>query len=159
RFVVATFFESKLDLAALDQALGARADLRERPSHVESAQERTLLSPRVVSRRTNIQFGLGDFLSPRQYARALDAIFELPDVAWPIVFFKAANGAAIHLQRGSPELASELRGKEFRQLLDVRTSIPQCRYVDREHGEPEVQVFSELLCRHSRFQVPVGRSN
>ena len=85
--------------------------------------------------------------------RAREDVLELANVARPAVAAQRIERRFRHLQVGPPEILHEARHEQG-QVLET---IAQRRQLDDRRRQPEVQILPELLRRHQRAQVAIGR--
>ena len=96
-----------------------------------------------------------DFVAAQQH-RPFDAVFQLPDVAGPVVGHEHVDGRG----RDAPDvlvvLAAVLLDEIVRQKQDVGLALTQGGEVYREDVEPIVQVLAEAAPADQLFELEVG---
>ena len=93
--------------------------------------------------------------APAEQDDAFDGVFELPNVAGPVVRQQHIEGAGRELDLSTDALARSLQkcGDEER---DVVPPFPECRQTDDDHAEAIVQVGPKLLLSDRSLQIAVG---
>src|SRR5436190_2183210 len=94
-----------------------------------------------------------------QQDRALDHVFELPDVPRPIVRLQLPERLAGDVGHVLPELGGEALQEVVDQQGDVLPAVAQRRHVDRDDVEPVIEVLPEPLLLDQLLERPVGRRN
>ena len=96
-----------------------------------------------------------DDVVPRHENGALDAAFQLADVARPVVAHQHVDHGARQPAHVAAVHAGIALQKEVGQLDDVRLALAQRRHVDREDVQTVEQVLAERAVRGHRGQVLV----
>ena len=97
-------------------------------------------------------------LAVAQHHRPEYGVFELPDVARPIIGLEQGERCAGHHSRLERGLAArESSDKMLDDRLDVVASVPERRHEDRKDVETIEQVFPEQAVAHPLQEIAMGR--
>ena len=91
-----------------------------------------------------------------QHHRPVDHVFQFAHVAMPGVIPQPRHGPGFHALDGLVFLAAELVQEVLHQQRYVFHPFPQGRGVDREDGQPVVEVLPEAPAPHRFGQIGIG---
>src|SRR5579863_5747179 len=132
-------FEVDAAFGNLDRELGGRRDLAHGLRQIRGAQQRLTFS--------------------RDRDGALDGVFELADVARPVISLERPQGLGLEILKRLLHLQGVPAEEAARQGLDVLRTPAQRRHVNGHHVDAVVEVLAKLSGAHHRLEVAVGRGD
>ena len=106
-----------------------------------------------------IQLGYKEGRPRTQNSAPLNDIFQLSDVAWPIIVQKLIHLFIVHLFESFTHLCRMDIKEIVRQERDILSSFPKGRHIDREDIEPIVKISPEITSLNLLFKVAVCGSD
>src|SRR5213592_2185116 len=116
--------------------------------------------PHAARRRQRRWQGVdAEDLTASQHDRPLDDVFELANVAGPVIVLEHDERIGRHRRHALAELARELLDEVSDEEGNVLAPIPKGRQVDRDDVESIKEVLAEQPVGHRLAEVTVGRGD
>ena len=98
----------------------------------------------------------GDIGSGRQHNRALDYIFQLANIPWPIVVHEHAHGFRRQRARGQIVFLGKTFEKAGGEQRNVFPAGSQRRQIEGDDIKAVIQIFAKLAFTHRLPQIDIG---
>src|SRR6266536_6386180 len=97
-----------------------------------------------------------EHLSGAEYNGALEHVFELPDIARPMIALEHRHRVRRHSSHVFAELLAELLEEMGDEERDVLAAVAQRRELDRNHVQAIEEILAEDTFLHRALEVTVG---